>query len=344
MNQSLDIVKLQFTGPLHLSKGKPDGYEAGGRILHSDALKSALLAAAIQLRPEIGVYQDAHPFLDQFEISSAFPYWKETFFFPKPLTNLKWQVEGKDERTSGKLLKEVEFLDKTYFEAALKGAPGTELPKSNFSGDKTQISRIFQLPELNELEERFIIKSELNQRVAVPRWQDKDTDGNTYYVERLFFRENAGLFFLVKFKEGLDLPFWMEVMEHIGEQGVGTDRATGNGQFIPEYLKNGLQLQLPEDANMQMALSLFCPAQNEVTPALFDHAAFSLTKRGGWLTTEDDMLTFRKKSVYMFAEGSVFPKSKLTGKVVDLKPDEVIGLDHPVWRDGRPWFIPIKTQ
>jgi len=343
MNQSFDIVKLYFTAPLHLSKGKPDGYEAGGRILHSDALKAALMAAAIQLRPSIGLSMDEHPFLDEFDISSAFPFWENEYFFPKPLLNLNWQIKDKDQRYSNKVFKEVNFLGKSYFEKALVEGEGSAISIAAFSEDSTQISDIFQ-SALSGPEERFIFKSDLNQRVAVPRWQDEETDGNTYYVERLFFREGAGLFFMVKFKESANIDFWKDVMEHLGEHGLGTDRATGNGQFIFEHLPNGLSLQLPDDGNMQIALSLFCPQKQETTPSLFEEASYLLTKRGGWLTNEDEFLTFRKKSVYMFCEGSIFPKGDLVGKVVNLKPDEVQGLEHPVWRDGRAWFLPIKTR
>jgi len=344
MNKSFDIVKLNFTGPLHLSKGKPDGYETGGRILHSDAIKSAFMAAAVSLHPEIGNSANEHPFLDQFEVSSAFPFWKEEYFFPKPLVDLQWKVKAKSERDSNKLLKEVTFLGKNHFEKILK-AEIKEVSEAHLSDDKTQISQIFENEkEFHSIEERYIFKSDLNQRVAVPRWQENETDGNTYYVERLFFREDAGLFFMIQFNADADIPFWLEVLEHLGEQGVGTDRATGNGQFNPVYLPNGLSLTLPDETNAQIALSLYCPGKEEVTDALFEGASYALTKRGGWLTNEDEFLTFRKKSVYMFAEGSVFPKIALKGKVVNLKPDSVSGLDHPVWRDGRPWFLPIQTH
>lgn len=344
MNQSFDIVKLNFSGPLHLSKGKPDGYEAGGRLLHSDAIKSAFMAAAVSLRPEIGNSVNEHSFLDQFEISSAFPFWQEEYFFPKPLVDLQWKVKAKNERDSNKVLKEVTFLGKRYFENILK-AEIKEVSEAHLSDDKTQISQIFETEKaFHSIEERYIFKSDLNQRVAVPRWQENGTDGNTYYVERLFFRENAGLFFMVKFNAGADIPFWMEVLEHLGEQGVGTDRATGNGQFIPAYVPNGLSLALPDNTNAQMALSLYCPKKDEVMDGLFEGASYALTKRGGWMTNEEEFLTFRKKSVYMFAEGSVFPNRTLKGKVIDLKPESVSGLDHPVWRDGRAWFLPIQTN
>lgn len=344
MNQSFDIVKLDFTGPLHLSKGKPDGYEAGGRTLHSDALKSALMAAAVSLRPETGNSAKEHSFLDQFEISSAFPFWQEEYFFPKPLIDLRWKIAGKSERDSNKLLKEVNFLGKSYFEKLLK-AEIKEVSEIHLSDDETQISQIFENEEIfQSIGERYIFKSDLNQRVSVPRWQENDTDGNTYYVERLFFRKNAGLFFMVRFDNEADIPFWMEVLKHLGEQGVGTDRATGNGQFIPTYLPDGLSLMLPDKTNAQMAISLFCPEKEEIMNSLFEGASYALTKRGGWLTNEDEFLTFRKRSVYMFTEGSVFPQRALKGKVVDLRPGSISGLDHPVWRDGRAWFLPIQTH
>ena len=71
-----------------------------------------------------------------------------------------------------------------------------------------------------------------------------------------------------------------------------------------------------------------------------------MVKRGGWLANpqEDKHRSLRKKSIYMFAEGSVFNVSetdlKLQGKLVNLKPEgEVFTNPHPIWRDGRAIFV-----
>ena len=48
MNKKYQIAKLQFTSPLHLSKGKTTLDESLD-VLHSDTLKSALFVCALDL-------------------------------------------------------------------------------------------------------------------------------------------------------------------------------------------------------------------------------------------------------------------------------------------------------
>ncbi|MBK8656807.1 MAG: hypothetical protein IPN20_23520 [Haliscomenobacter sp.] len=72
-----------------------------------------------------------------------------------------------------------------------------------------------------------------------------------------------------------------------------------------------------------------------------EDSAWGLVKRGGYIAgaADPDHTSLRKRSVFMFEEGSVFPNKPLTGSRVDLKPDWE-GM-HSVWREGRPVFVPI---
>jgi CRISPR/Cas system CSM-associated protein Csm4 (group 5 of RAMP superfamily) len=84
-----------------------------------------------------------------------------------------------------------------------------------------------------------------------------------------------------------------------------------------------------------------------------DDSRFELIRRGGWITTQPYM-TYRKKSIQMFREGSVFslPKTRAVvensfkaGKTVDLRPELPEGMkqvEHPVWRVGKSIFIPVN--
>ncbi|MCF6242960.1 MAG: hypothetical protein L3J74_16655, partial [Bacteroidales bacterium] len=79
--------------------------------------------------------------------------------------------------------------------------------------------------------------------------------------------------------------------------------------------------------------------------------AYDFQKRGGWIT-DSGLNTFRKNTVQMFSESSVFLQNKdvekefVLGKIVDLKPKlnyEHLGIEaHPIWRSGKAIFIPVK--
>jgi CRISPR/Cas system CSM-associated protein Csm4 (group 5 of RAMP superfamily) len=103
---------------------------------------------------------------------------------------------------------------------------------------------------------------------------------------------------------------------------------------------------VPAEANRLVNLSLWCPGQDELSTGMLQESSFALVKRGGYLAGSSlpEYRHFRKRSVYMFMEGGVFPAmNKLQGKIVDLVPPGVSGM-HPVWRDGRSLFIPLKTE
>ena len=93
-------------------------------------------------------------------------------------------------------------------------------------------------------------------------------------------------------------------------------------------------------------LSLYCPANDELDDEALNRSSYSLIKRGGYIagSSQKKFRHFRKKSIFMFQEGSVFPSNiKLKGKVIDLKPDTTPEL-HPVYRDGTSIFLPLNID
>ena len=118
----------------------------------------------------------------------------------------------------------------------------------------------------------------------------------------------------------------------------------GNGFFCCE--KNGIELELPDEAAAQMSLSMYIPESNEQYLAMADgpRVAYELQRRGGWITTPPNN-TLRKNVIYAFTAGSVFANCEqsgcIKGAIVDLRP-ETPQVEHPIWRCGRALFIPIK--
>jgi CRISPR type III-A-associated RAMP protein Csm4 len=327
------VIKMKFTSPLHISRGQTNYYDQSEKVIHSDTLKSALFSIGKKTwGDDIG-----ERFFDSFLLSSAFPYKESHLFFPKPMVKLPIKIQGhgkEDEGRENKIMKKIEYLEKELFVEVLKGEE-INVSEKQFVGKgifvtEQPLAKTFQ-----------IFKSELQQRVFVPRGGNADTE--PYYVDRLCFNEKSGLFFLMDCKdESFDQI--AQLLNILADEGIGTDRSSGNGQFEVEH--DELTMSYPDDADMQMALGLYCPAEDEINDRLLKNSSYLLTKRGGYIagSTQTEHYSKRKKYVYMFQTGSVFPEeNELKGKRVDLRPDN-IGEIHPVWRDGRTLFIPMKKM
>jgi len=347
-NKSLELLRLKFNSPLHLAKGKSD-YVEGFDVLHSDTLKAALLAVAVELYGDdavVGQDNFSCPWLDNFHITSGFTYWNDEFFFPKPL-GVEIAFSDEEQKTWKKLNKNIRFVGKSIFEEILNGKK-PEISSSQLSEDGEYASKVFAGMISKD---RFVTKSVVEQRVVVPRatnteeTADDAGDAKPYYLERAFFREGAGLFFLLDCTESTHRKQILQCLEVLGENGIGLDRSTGNGHFEVLPPKE-IIFNLPTQSDRLIALSLFCPDLPTVESKDFlSNSHYNLCKRGGWVTSSDDSanLTFRKKSVYMFCEGSVFPDASPSGKLVNLRP-AAAGTGHPMWRDGRPIFLPMKSH
>jgi len=324
----MEIAKLHFKSPLHLSKGK-SGLDTSFEVLHSDTLKSALFVCALEL--DLIQAIEAKQFFQGFTISSAFPFINSELFFPK----LEWMPSSFTQNTSlRKVIKKIKYFGKSAFEELLKGelVLAENLIKEKYF--YTQFSVKHNQP----------FKSETVQRVVVNRTSEQDND--TFYTERLFFSEDCGLFFIIDFKDDKFRNIIQSALSILGENGVGSDTSVGNGHF--EF--NGFEkiaFEYAQNANMQVALSLYAPKAGEVNEKEFiNNSAYSLIKRGGYIASPEDFdnSTLRKKSVIMFNEGSVFPNTKiLEGDIKDLKPD-IPTVNHSIWRDGRALFLPCNLK
>jgi len=334
------IYKLHFTAPLHIS----DQHEDEGtsqKTIQSDTLYAALtscLAKAGNLLPEDGDLG--------FVVSSLFPYFQKDensnpiYFLPIPLHAKQGDLK---DLSLAKKVKKVQWVDSVLYGEILSGSSffdGTEeyLPYIQ----ESYLTKV-QLPEDANGSKEFI-KSEVSQRVTLKSRTGED-DALPYYVDKILFRHHAGLFFIA---EG-DTTLLEKALTFLSMEGIGTDRNVGFGFF--EFSTDELTIELPEQANHQMALSLFIPESKEQLTALMksDSIAYDFTRRGGWVTTYP-YNTLRKNAIYGFLPGSIFSKEANSpcvpiGKIVDLKPDMgEESPEHPVWRNGKAIMIPINIK
>jgi len=346
------LYRLTFKTPLHLSDLRAD-YGKSEQRLHSDKLYAAVMQAWAMLGKTEWITQNP-----PFAISSLFPYATDinkgfVYFFPKPYT-LPIKEENKNPDLSKKF-KKIQFIDKEYFEQFLNGyydaiekhLKGNYLTKSVFSKTPRKAQKE------NKDEDLEIIISQTVPRI---RWnRDEKKDSEPFYMDNLYFSEGSGLWFIFDGNEDIQNRF-ETALKLLSDEGLGTDRNVGNGRFI--YESDILDINLPDEANYCINLSLYCPQNietlksqlidNEQNQKLFldNNTGYDFIKRGGWIS--EPYNSFRKRYIYMFSEGSVFKKFTkgmfVTGESHDVTPEIIFGTtnQHKIFRSGKAIFLPVK--
>lgn len=322
------LVKFKNMAPLHIGTGK-ENYDFSSSDLHSDTLSAALAAT----RAQTSDGSDLKSFLESFVVSSAFPFIGNHYFLPKPHGKINVEVIDADEYVVRKKLKKLRFVEARLWNSLIAG--------KKLVVQSRQLEGAFLLSaDFPEKEPMVLSKSQVNQRVVVPREDGKDAE--PFFFEWTYFEKNAGLYCL------LDAPAdkkkeLFQLFERLGENGLGTDRSVGGGKFEVEKME--LSIPEVEAADSTLLLSLFIPTEEELRLLNLEHSSYDLLWRGGYMSgsQESDFRHLWKKSVYMFNAGSVFcTTSPLHGKVVDLQPVWNDKRMHPVFRSGKPFVVPIK--
>lgn len=327
----ITAYRIYFNGPVHISDSRSD-YGSSANRVHSDSFYAALIASLTKVKENVQADLGC-------TISSLFPFTssgeKIIYFFPKPFVDLKIYTDFDDI----KILKRVEWLDKTYFQELLNGSIKNSIDENTIKG--SYLSSY-------DLDENFI-QRQVTPRVAVPRSiEENDGDTKIFYIEKIYFKDKSGLYFICR-GDRTELETALNILQH---EGIGTDRNVGFGHFRYEIDRH-FELEVPNQTEHYVSLSLFNPGDTATLNKLIDdqNAAWEIVKRGGWITSEGNT-GIRKKSIYMMSEGSIFysPDNNLEvfGKIdFDLNPGAVEGFTppkYPIWRSGRSLFLPIKMS
>lgn len=339
MNKKTYRIKLRFAGPLHLSRGQSDEYDHAESVLHSDTLKSALFVAVNTLYGN----EAAETFMKECILSSAFPFDNETFYIPKPMMKMPFQFKElsgvANESKLSKKLKKIEYISTGLFKKIINAGPNTEIfPLSWLSADGKFLSR--------DISGEKIMTHAVRQRVSIDA--NRTEAPKPYYVDRLYFKESAGLYFLADMDEQMAITVF-SALKLLGDSGIGTDRNVGMGHFDFEENNDVDTYTFPEISNPNaiMLLSLYLPRKEELDKEWINKSSYLLIKRGGYISSDakQEFLSFRKNMVYMFKEGSVLATTgTLKGKITNLNPGNIQGLGHKIHRDGQAFVIPIKTE
>ncbi len=332
----LTLYKLKFRTPLHIGDNRPN-YESCEGFIHSDTLFSALMNAWRLLYPEdLEVFFPAtHPetlTIPHFRISSAFPFAGQDLFFPKPYYTPP--RPDKEEAGDAKAFKKLAWIAQPYFENWLSGKCLT-IDKDYLSSDK-----------------RFLFSAKAikghSNPVAVqdsPRVRkDLETEQTEiFYYSRLYFTENAGLYFMAVFQNEEWQKKFTAVLNLLGDEGLGGDRSVGNGLFEVLEMNTHFKMRLPEKTTHFLTLALYHPQAVELKPNL-EKAYYELINRSGWVYSGRGY-SLRRNNVRMFTEGSVFagPPGEYGDivKVLDPLPEQ--NLKHAIYRYGQAFSLPIAV-
>ncbi len=325
----MKLYKLKFLSSFHLDSGDTiDG--PSETFIRSDTLFSAICSAAQKLYDK----EISEKLINSnLKMSSAFPYYYDELFFPRPLnyfpalSNYDLQKAFKKIRfvSEKHLLKLInkEKFDQRYFDEKeaqkyiLNGCWMAE--HKRFADDK-----IFDAVEMPH-----IVLDRVSNSTQI------------FYKTEVHFNQNSGLFFLADIDRDFQTKF-DAVLRFLGDEGIGADRTVGKGLFEVKEISD-FSFPKVDTTDSWLFLSLYSPLESEVNNILPEESFYDFEIRKGWVSNN----TLNRKAVRMFTEGSVIktknstlPEGEL--KVVLSKNDYKDELSYDIYRNGRAFVVPIS--
>lgn len=340
------VFRLRMTAPLHVGEAGV-GYEETLSYVPSDTLFSALvvtwlhLGAADRVAQLATLYEKHPPLL----ISSAMPYAGPFPLFPKP--HLPKLPSG-----LGKAFKRVRWVSAAVFQRLLDAVEQEALAQLWLESQETernvQNGEVWLLPE-----EETLLADTLNQpdqdlqiwqpervpRVALDRGRQAST---LYHVGRVHFAAEGGLWVAARGDEE-----WLQLTESalhlLGDSGIGGLRSQGHGAFTCQRRRDWESL--PDlDGDYEILLSRTAPAPVQMERLRAPGSSYELVTVGGWSGTGADGALVRQR-VNLLAEGSVIARGDgVAGQLVDVKPPKAPPIDHPIYRYGYGFGVPIRLH
>jgi len=328
------LVKLDFGNtPAHFGE-VGIGLEETSERVRSDTLFSAWVISYARLGGDIEALLDRFQSEKEppFRLSSTFIYQQQNgqdiYYLPRPK---KLPINyPTDDLTIAKTCKKIEFLPLDIWEKWYQ----TDLGFSISDLDKLKNRK-------GEENYKDAFKIETQPKVAIDRLTRAT---NFYHTSFVHYRSEAhhksGLYFLIQFND-LSLENDLRAaLELLGDEGIGGERSSGAGRFIPSWHERPKIWQHVIDfsqGDYYSLISLYWDDKENLVP--LDNSSYELQERGGWIASPFSGKQQRRKTVRMFTEGSTFTE-KLEGKLAVVTPDRA---DHPVYRSGIALSIPIKT-
>jgi len=336
---------LQPHAPFHFGV-RGVGVEATTLTARSDSLFSALCITLREMYGEVELtgFLDRFPTREQPDrrppllLSAGLPYAGDVRFYPRPLLPLPG-LEGIP--AEQKHQKKINFVSETIFRDWVAG--GDVLKHYNRSKNNNLLhgGRVWVTADERAAlskSERFLDEDTGQIRMwtvgDVPRVTvDRiSSSSSVYQAGQVRFAPGAGLYLLVVWWDDEWRDRFWELLQVLGDAGIGGERSSGYGLFTP---RRPFPVDLPdvEETARWMTLSSCWPLPGQ-EGILGPGAAYHLENRRGWMDSPDGR-NLRRKSVRMLEPGSVLctlPGQTIYGGLADVTPD--IFTTHPVWRYG----------
>lgn len=258
-----------------------------------------------------------------FALTSAFPFARNVYLFPRPLT---WQdTEGRSKES-----KRVQFVSQSIFQEIVSGNAPPFDKEHLINTDKVWVSS----EEKSRLKSNEIWKTDTRPRVTIG---PQNAGSEIWHVQNVQFNTDCGLWFAAKYDSDETKQKVDTLLRVLGDNGIGGERNAGYGQF--EFKKTELDIPTVKDTTQFVTLSPICPK----TPEQLEHLlkgniAYNLNPLTGWISSPG--IQKKRKKINMFSEGSVLnAHDEPIGRLVDLTPKDY---PHCVYRYGYAWQVGIK--
>lgn len=305
-------IKLKFRSPIHIGQ-KDNVFNDISKIIHSETLFSAIVNSYSLL---YGI-DETSKFIneitensDLFNISSAFFYFKNKYFYPRPLG----YNFGLDKKYDYKQIKKIEYVSEEFLNGEVKEP--RIIGKFAVDGVCDELSKIFAMEE--------------RPRIVVDRLTNATS---IYYMSGIKFFENAGLWFYLDIDERFERHV-LSAIRLLSDEGIGGERTYGYGLFDLEI--ENVELE-KEDGENFLLLSNFYPKDAKELSRLI---TYKLYERSGFIYSPYGLVV-RQPILKFVSEGSVL-NEKVSGEILDVTPG--FFNVHKVYRYGRAYLIPIKKE
>lgn len=332
------VYRLTFRKQLHLGRASGAaqqgslGLEKTACYIPADALFSALC----EMWREFYDAESLTAFLDgytpegtalPFLLTSAFPFARDVYFFPKPLTFTHLSKESKS----------VAFVSQSHFENIISGnAPEFEKNDLVNGGEVWMGPAEKKQLQTSNKDEIRIWETLTRPRVTIG---SRSAGSEIWHVESVTFDTDCGLYFTAHFDSEATQQKIETLLRVLGDNGIGGERNAGYGMFDFKKQQVNFEMSTPEVGGAFVTLSPICPkSENQLKALLSGDFAYDLHTSTGWVNRAGN--TASRKAVNRFVEGSVLHASeRQIGCLVDLSPPNWA---HPVYRYGYAWQVGIK--
>jgi CRISPR type III-A-associated RAMP protein Csm4 len=325
------IAKLRPNGPWRVGPSTGDRLRVD-RVLHSDALYSAITLALIELGQgdEWLAATATQARGSDVRLSSCFPFVDDVLFLAPPDTH--WPPPAS---------LRIRWKGARYVPASAVAQLLIDKPLLEEHYVVDGVSECL-LPVIRNVAAPSPFRVAVRSRAAVDRLGSGVEPHRTACVE---FAKGAGIWMAFTFADATAASRWAPAIQGalrlIADSGLGGERSSGWGRFEqPDFVEGDLaqilfagRYRAPQEVDGQWLLSLFSPAADETVD--WRRGTYRVITRTGRV----ERAGVEKRANNMIAEGGVLVAPEpLRGMARDVAPE---GFPHPVYRAGFALAIPI---